>query len=181
MCFLPTCPGSVTCGGVPLPAVARRVALLLVRMPRGQMNVNVNVAAPVFTRFFAHMQRALGRGYRGASMRRFATISLVIYPRCATSLFPVSSSFPMHASSARPWMRNGRSPLSSAAWSSMTVVELKAELKERGLKVSGKKAELIERLSGSSSMAAPSITSDASPATAHRTAKADVSYSARQA
>jgi hypothetical protein len=59
----------------------------------------------------------------------------------------------------------------------MTVVELKAELKERGLKVSGKKAELIERLSGSSSMAAPSITSDASPATAHRTAKADVSYS----
>ena len=42
-------------------------------------------------------------------------------------------------------MRNGRSPLSSAAWSSMTVVELKAELKERGLKVSGKKAELIER------------------------------------
>lgn len=74
-------------------------------------------------------------------------------------------------------MRNGRSPLSSAAWSSMTVVELKAELKERGLKVSGKKAELIERLSGSSSMAAPSITSDASPATAHCTAKADVSYS----
>ena len=61
MCFLPTCPGSVPCGGVPLPAVARRVALLLVRMPRGQMNVNVNVAAPVFTRFFAHAESARSR------------------------------------------------------------------------------------------------------------------------
>ena len=45
----------------------------------------------------------------------------------------------------------------------MSVVELKAELKGRGLKVSGRKAELIERLSGSSSVAATSITSDARP------------------
>ena len=51
----------------------------------------------------------------------------------------------------------------------MTVVELKAELKERGLKVSGKKAELIERLGGSSSVAP-----DASPFAADREEKADV-------
>lgn len=44
----------------------------------------------------------------------------------------------------------------------MTVVELKAELKARGLKVSGKKAELIERLSGTGSAAATSIAPDAS-------------------
>ena len=48
-------------------------------------------------------------------------------------------------------LRVHKSPLCSAAWSSMTVVELKAELRERGLKVGGKKADLIERLGGSTS------------------------------
>ena len=62
-------------------------------------------------------------------------------------------------------MRTHRSPLCSAAWYSMTVVELRAELRERGLKVSGKKAELIERLGGRS-VAAPSVLSDASLAAA---------------
>lgn len=31
-------------------------------------------------------------------------------------------------------------------WASMTVIALKNELRQRGLKVSGKKAELVERL-----------------------------------
>ena len=38
------------------------------------------------------------------------------------------------------------SALSTAALEDMTVAELRAELKARGLKVSGKKSELIERL-----------------------------------
>ncbi len=40
---------------------------------------------------------------------------------------------------------NGSVP-SAAALEDMTVAELKSELKARGLKVSGKKSELIERL-----------------------------------
>ena len=60
-------------------------------------------------------------------------------------------------------LRVHKSPLCSAAWSSMTVVELKAELRERGLKVGGKKADLIERLGGSTSAAATSDASTVAP------------------
>ena len=69
--------------------------------------------------------------------RRLAAISFALLsPRPVGSIFV----------SARPWMQRHAHPICSSAWSAKTVVELKAALKERGLKVSGKKAELIERL-----------------------------------
>ena len=37
------------------------------------------------------------------------------------------------------------------AWNGMTLIQLKKELRARGLKVSGKKAKLIERLESSDS------------------------------
>lgn len=64
-------------------------------------------------------------------------------------------------------MRIQASHMCSAAWSSMTVVELKAALRERGLKVSGKKADLIERLGGGCSSTAAADANQASATTDH--------------
>ena len=82
-------------------------------------------------------------------MRRLAAVSFLgLAPRSASGF-----AFPRLCSpvAAGPQLQRVRAhPLCSAAWSSMTVVELKAALKERSLKVSGKKADLVERLGGSS-------------------------------
>ena len=67
----------------------------------------------------------------------------------------------------------------SDSWAGMTVVQLKAVLKERGLRVSGKKAELVERLveapAAPTAPSAPPATSSvsASPAPADLTAEED--------
>lgn len=105
-------------------------------------------------------------------MRRLAAVSFLgLAPRSASAFaFPRLCS-PVAAGG--PWLQRAHAhPLCSAAWSSMTVVELKAALKERSLKVSGKKADLIERLEGGSGSGTAPATVSAALAAARPTAEA---------
>ena len=67
-----------------------------------------------------------------------------------TAKLALQSSWEEDAARQKAESKADSSGSSSIDYSEMTVTELKDLLRERGLKVSGKKSELIERLSGDS-------------------------------